>query len=180
MATAPEKLPARVFETERDAALARVKDAFAAGQLSSEEMEERLHVVLTASTRSELTPALASLPEPPTGQTVEIETTGGRVKRRGAWTVPRVLTIASEYGGVDLDLSEAIIRDPVIDIELRLPYKNARIIVPHDATVDYEGLRATWKQPVYTPPSRSRSGGPLIRISGEMTYGRLRIKHARH
>ena len=55
----------------------------------------------------------------------------------------------------------------------------ARIRVPHDAAVDYEGVRADWKQPVYRAPRHGRQGGPRIRITGTMGYGRLTIKHSR-
>ncbi len=51
--------------------------------------------------------------------------------------------------------------------------------MPRDATVDYEGLRADWKQPVYKAPRRGGQGGPRIRITGAMGYGRLTIKHSR-
>ena len=51
--------------------------------------------------------------------------------------------------------------------------------MPHDAAVDYEGVRADWKQPVYRAPRHGRQGGPRIRITGTMGYGRLTIKHSR-
>ena len=51
--------------------------------------------------------------------------------------------------------------------------------VPRDATVDYEGLRADWKQPVYKAPRHGGPGGPRIRVTGAMGHGRLTIKHSR-
>ena len=105
--------PPRISDGERDTAVERLKEAFAAGHLSSEEMDERLHVALSAATPGELMSALST----------------------------------------------------------------------NDAAVDYEGLRADWKQPVYKAPrhgGQDGQDGPRIRIIGAMEYGRLTIRHSRH
>ncbi|MFJ3952444.1 hypothetical protein ACIPXV_20770 [Streptomyces libani] len=94
--------------------------------------------------------------------------------------VPRFLKVASTYGEVHLDLSRAVIEHPVVDIELHLGTGKARITVPRDAIVDIKDLRAVWKDPRHKPRWRSRPGGPRIRISGAIGYGRLKIRHARH
>jgi hypothetical protein len=101
-----------------------------------------------------------------------------RIRRRGAWRVPRFLKVESAFGRVRLDLSRAVIEHPVIDIELHLGTGRATITVPRDATVDVEGLRTVWKDPRYKPRG-PRTGAPKIRISGAMGFGRLRIRHAR-
>jgi hypothetical protein len=174
----PDK-PPQITEGERDAAVERLKEAFAEGHLSSEEMDERLHVALSATTPGELTPALATLPGKDAERTVVIDAVSGRIKRSRGWRVPRILKVNSKFGKVDLDLSDAVIEGGAVDIELRLEYGWARIRVPHDAAVDYEGVRADWKQPVYRAPRHGRQDGPRIRIIGAMGYGRLTIKHGR-
>ncbi|GAB2864556.1 hypothetical protein GCM10027176_77960 [Actinoallomurus bryophytorum] len=78
-----------------------------------------------------------------------------------------------------LDLSRAVIEHPVVDIELRLGTGGAKITVPRDAIVEVEELRTGWKDSRYKPRRRSGSGGPRIRISGTMGFGRLKIRHAR-
>ncbi len=93
--------------------------------------------------------------------------------------MPRFLKVESAFGSVHLDLSRAVIEHPVVDIELRLGTGNARIRVPRDAVVDFEGLHTEWKTPLHKPPRRARPGGPTIRISGSMAFGPLRIRHAR-
>jgi hypothetical protein len=80
---------------------------------------------------------------------------------------------------VHLDLSRAVIEHPEIDIELNLGTGRAKITVPRDAIVDVDGLRTGWKDALYKPRRRSRTGGPRIRISGAMGMGRLKIRHAR-
>lgn len=179
MSSTPQDKPLRISEGERDTAVERLQEAFSEGHISPEEMEERLQVALTATTPGELMSALATLPDKGTGPTVVINAMGGRIKRSGAWRVPRILKVDSEYGKVDLDFSHAVIESPAVDIELRLQYGWARIVLPRNATVDYDGLNAGWKQPNYKAPRHSNPNGPHIRITGAMAYGRLRIKHRR-
>jgi hypothetical protein len=67
-------------------------------------MDDHLQAVLTAKTPGDLVPVLASLPDTNTGRTLILAGKSGRFRRRGAWRVPRVLKVESEYGKVDLDL----------------------------------------------------------------------------
>ncbi|MFF4218229.1 DUF1707 SHOCT-like domain-containing protein [Streptomyces nondiastaticus] len=159
--------------------MTRLQKAYAQGHISHAEMDERLHQVLTASVRSELVSALASLPAENAGTTSTIAAAGGRIRRRGAWRVPRTLKVGSAFGRVHLDLSRAVFEHPVVDIELRLGTGRARITVPRDATVDLDDLHTGWKDTLYKPRQGSRPGGVRIRISGTMGFGRLRIRHAR-
>ncbi|MEU5096186.1 DUF1707 domain-containing protein [Streptomyces sp. NPDC020996] len=66
-------------------AVRRPQEAFAEGLISHEELDERLHQVLTAKAHSELVSAPASLPEDHPGTTSTPAVAGGRIRRRGAW-----------------------------------------------------------------------------------------------
>ncbi|MFE9680355.1 DUF1707 domain-containing protein [Streptomyces sp. NPDC002701] len=179
MTSLPKDAQPPVGEAERDTAVQRLQDAYAEGHVSHEEMDALLHRALTARTHDELASATASLPAKAPDSTSTIGALGGRIKRSGAWRVPRFLTVESAMGRVRLDLSRAVIEHPVVDIELRLGTGPARITVPRDAVVDLEGLRTTWKDTRYRIPRHHRPGGPTIRISGVMGMGRLRVRHAR-
>lgn len=174
----PENVERRIGEDDRDTAVRRLQEAYADGHLSHAEMEARLHTALTARTHGELAPVLASLPAEKAPTTSTITAQSGRIKRHGAWRVPRNLKVESAFGKVNLDLSRAVLEHPVVDIELRLGTGRAKITVPRDAVVDIDGLQAAWKDTHYKPPRHSRPGGPTIRISGAMGYGRLTIRHA--
>ncbi|WP_049573984.1 DUF1707 SHOCT-like domain-containing protein [Streptomyces sp. SBT349] len=177
--TSPPEDPLRPLdEDDRETALRRLREAYADGHISHEEMDERLDKVLTATTCGELASALGSLPKEQPGTTSTIAA-AGRIQRRGAWTVPRTLKVESAFGRVRLDLSRAIIEHPVVDIELHLGTGGARITVPRDAVVDVEGLRTGWKDLRYKARRPSRPGGPRILISGTLGFGRLKIRHAR-
>lgn len=179
MTSLPDDSPSLISEDDRDTAVRRLQEAYAEGHISHEDLDERLHQVLTAKTRSELVSPLTSLPEENAGTTSTIAAAGGRIRRRGAWRVPRILKVESAFGRVRLDLSRAVIEHPVVDIELELGTGGAKITVPRDAIVDVENLRTGWKDTRYKTRRRSRPGGPRIRISGTMGFGRLKIRHAR-
>ncbi len=168
----------RVGEDDRESAVRRVREAYAEERISHEEMDERLGQVLAATTRGELAAALDPLPAEDPGTTSTIAAAGGRIKRRGAWRVPRILKVESAFGRVRLDLSRAIVAYPVVDIELSLGTGNASITVPRDAIVEVEGLNTGWKDLRYRPRQPSRPGAPRFRFSGAMGYGRLKIRHA--
>nr|WP_202533569.1 DUF1707 domain-containing protein [Streptomyces sp. SID3212] len=177
--TPPEGRPPLITEDDRDTAVRRLQEAYAEGHISHDDLDERLHQVLTVPTHSELTAALAALPAEKAATTSTIAAAGGRIRRRGVWRVPRSLKVRSAFGRVRLDLSRAVIDHPVVDIELQLGTGRAKITVPRDAIVDIEGLRTGWKDSRYTPRLPPRPGGPTIRISGTMGFGRLTIRHAR-
>ncbi|MFF2078468.1 DUF1707 domain-containing protein [Kitasatospora sp. NPDC058162] len=178
-----------ISDAERDTTVRRLQEAYAEGGFTFEELDERLQRALTATTPDELAAALTGLPERATEPAAAVaaepavtltgDALGGRIRRRGAWRVPRVLTVASALGRVRLDLSRAVIEHPVVDIQLHLGTGGAGITVPRDAVVDLTGLHSGLKAPRYRPRRPGRPDGPTIRISGVVGIGRLRIRHAR-
>jgi hypothetical protein len=165
----------RLSDADRDQAVNRLQQAFAQGRLGSGEMEQRLEMALTAPSQGDLDRALAGLPD----DVLEIKSTGGRVKRTGEWRVPRLLRIDTEYGRVRLDLSRAVVEHSEIEIELRLAYGSATIILPPGASANADGTRTGWRGVTCTVPGRARPGKPHLRVTGELDYGRLRIRYPR-
>ncbi|WP_404868961.1 DUF1707 domain-containing protein [Kitasatospora griseola] len=181
MTSLPDTPQTRVGAAERDAAAERLQQAYAEERITHEEMEQRLQQALTATTRAELDLVTADLPADPRGDadTATLAAGGGRIVRRGAWRVPRTLKVASAFGKIRLDLSHAVIEHPVVDIELGLGFGRATITVPHNATVDVDGVQGGWKAVRYRPPRHATPGGLHIRITGTSGFGRVRIRHAR-
>jgi hypothetical protein len=108
----PEDPTRPITEDDRDRAVQRLQDAYAQGHLPHEELDERLHRLLIARTHGELVSTLAPLPEEVAARPSTIAVAGGRIRRRGAWRVPRFLKVESAYGRVHLDLSRAVIEHP--------------------------------------------------------------------
>lgn len=142
-------------------------------------MERHIHQLFTLTTHGELVAATSSLPAEKPDTTATIGAASGRIRRGGAWRVPRFLKVESPYGKVRLDLSRAVIEHPEIDIELALDFGGAKIRVPRGAAVDIDELRCVWKDPRFVPRGDSAPGAPRIRISGTMGYGRLKVRYGR-
>ncbi|GGJ79638.1 hypothetical protein GCM10011583_09040 [Streptomyces camponoticapitis] len=100
------KNPLRLIrDDDRDTAVERLRDAYAEGHITHEELDGRLGRALTARTRGELLSSLDSLPEADAGTTSTISAAAGRIQRRGAWRVPRSLKVASAFGRVHVALA---------------------------------------------------------------------------
>ncbi|MET7277758.1 DUF1707 domain-containing protein [Kribbella sp. NPDC005582] len=168
-----------VGDDDRNSAVQRLQNAYTGGFISHEELDERLHQVLTAKAHNELEVALTALPAERPATTATIGAAGGRIHRRGVWKVPRKLKVESAFGRVHLDLSKAIFEESVVDLELQLGTGKGRITVPRNAIVELEGLQTGWKDVRYKPRQPTGPGGPTIRITGAMGFGRLKIRHAR-
>ncbi|MDR8409725.1 DUF1707 domain-containing protein [Nonomuraea sp. 3-1Str] len=175
----PSQPQVRVSDHERDKIVQRVQQAFADGRIGSGEMEERLERALTAGSHGDLTAAVADLPGDVPGEVLRLKSTKGRVRRTGDWRVPRELRIESEYGGVSLDLSQAVIEHPELDIDLRLQYGSATILLPAGATADIDGVELEWGEAVTRVPGRRRPGRLHVRVTGSMAYGRLKVRYRR-
>ena len=72
----------RVSDADRDRVTARLREHFAAGRLTPDELEERISAALHAKTAGDLRRVLADLPEP--AATVP----GGAAQRQREWTPP--------------------------------------------------------------------------------------------
>ncbi|MFP3119594.1 DUF1707 domain-containing protein [Streptomyces sp. Iso 434] len=165
-------------EEARDDVVRRLQEAYASGALTYEEMDRRLGRALAAGTAAELDAVVAGLPAEAPASTGAIVAAAGRITRRGAWRVPRFLKVGSALGRVRLDLSRAVFDGPEVEIALELGTGGARIIVPRDAVVELDGVTTGWKDLRYRPRQPSRPGGPVVRVTGTVGFGRLRVRHA--
>jgi hypothetical protein len=85
----------RTSDADRERVAARLREHYAEGRLSSEELDERISAALTAKTFGDLRHIMADLPDPapvppPAGQAPPWAMRHGAVLRRG----PRILPLA--------------------------------------------------------------------------------------
>ena len=74
----------RISDADREGATARLREHFAEGRLSSEELDERISAALSAKTAGDLRRVLADLPEPETAPAPAGWPAPPRAARRGA------------------------------------------------------------------------------------------------
>jgi hypothetical protein len=143
----------RASDSEREAVVARLRDAAGEGRLTVEELTERIDAAYAAKTRTELEPLTADLPAPaagsapartrvepgPTAPSPVLGILGGG-DRRGRWRVPARLTVVNVLGGADLDLREATLAAPEVEITVWSLLGGSDITVPEGVHVELDGF----------------------------------------
>jgi hypothetical protein len=127
----------RASDADREQVANVLNTAYAEGRLSREEHEARLDQLLGAKTFDDLIPitrdlvvvgAPAQLPEPAPTTEFTIDTASaseesdkqiaifGGVTRNGKWRVRKHTHSVAIFGGIDLDLRDAIFESPTVEI----------------------------------------------------------------
>ncbi|TMR38471.1 DUF1707 domain-containing protein [Nonomuraea zeae] len=171
----------RVSDEDRERTAQQLQLAFTEGRLTHLELEDRLEIALTAKTYGDLLGLITDLPvEQPVDDVVTLESKNGHLKRSGDWAVPRRLRVSSKYGSVELDLSEAVITHPVVDIELDLTYGSAKIVLPEGGVANLDAFQTDWGNTATSDvPSRQRPGAVYVVVSGRAKYGGLSVRYPR-
>lgn len=178
----PDQPELRISDHDRERAVQRLNDAVAEGRLTMAEFEERLDGVLRARTGSELQPHLADLPSarvaPEQGQ---LRATMSKIKRNGRWLVPRRLSVTNKAGSVRLDLTDAVIGHPVIEIAIEVYAGSTTLILPRGASVDIEQVElvASTAKVRRVPTSTEPIGEPHVVVTGKQWAGSVKVRHQR-
>ncbi|WP_433433198.1 DUF1707 SHOCT-like domain-containing protein [Nonomuraea sp. CA-141351] len=176
------ELQMRVSDDDRERTAQQLQRAFSEGRLTQPELEDRLEIALTAKTYGDLLGLIDDLPveQPHVEDVVELESKNGHIKRSGDWAVPRRLRAISKYGSVELDLSEAVVTHPVVDIELDLTYGSAKIILPEGGVANVDAFHSDWGHTTTSDvPGRPRPGALYVVVSGRTKYGGLMVRYPR-
>ena len=167
----------RVSDAERDAALATLREAAAEGRLSLEEMSERTGDALTARTRGELAAVTRDLPAAPAPEAAPERTTRwlvgvmGGMDRRGRWRLGRHCRVINIMGGCDLDLSDAVIEGPEVDITVWSLMGGSDITVPEGVAVDLGGIALLGANDLRAEGPLPRPGAPVVRVRAYSLMG---------
>jgi uncharacterized protein DUF1707 len=169
----------RMSDAEREAVVERLSRAAGEGRLSLDEFEQRVAEVLAARTFADVEPYVADLPAAPAADgTVELRATVAGLKRAGAWVVGRRLTVRARAGTVKLDFTEAVIADPVVEIELDTVASRTTLVLPPRATVDVAGVAGNCQVhgvPLAPVPGRDRH----FVVRGVQKAGELHVRRQR-
>ena len=123
----------RASDTDRDQVATVLSSAYAEGRLSKDEHDERLEQLMGAKTFDDLIPLTADLvvadrSAPAPTSSVQIDTVHaaeepdrhiavfGGVTRKGDWRVRRKTQSFALFGGMDLDMREAVFEAPRVEI----------------------------------------------------------------
>jgi hypothetical protein len=178
----------RASDAEREATVARLREAAAEGRLTVEELDERIDAAYGASTRAELEPLTADLPEgsAPTGR---VERGGGGTSfllgllgagdRRGRWRVAERVTVINVLGGADLDLREATLAAGEVTIRVFSILGGSDIIVPDDVQVELSSFALLGGDELKLTGPEPPPGAPVVHVRTFSLLGGTDVKSAR-
>jgi hypothetical protein len=181
----PAQPELRMSDSDREGVLARLSTALGEGRLTLTEFEERVDRVLRARTFGDVQPIVADLPGATPAlakrDVVELRADAGSITRKGRWIVPKRLVVRSKAGSVKLDMRQAVIDDPVVEIELAVRAGSATIVLPPGATADIDDVTATAGSAKSKVPPAPEPGStaPHLLVRGDASAGSLVVRYER-
>ncbi|MGK5549265.1 DUF1707 SHOCT-like domain-containing protein [Streptomyces sp. URMC 127] len=200
---APEPAPApappalRASDADRDRFADILRDALAHGRITAEEHSERIGAVYRAKTLAELEPLVSDLPEAgragPAAPARPYETPahtlsaapaenlvavfGGAV-RKGRWRVSRRTNAFALFGGIEIDLTEALFEQREIVINATAIFGGVEIRVPENVTLRSTGTGIFGGFDVKTVEAPDPDA-PVVSLTGFAVFGGVDAKPKR-
>jgi uncharacterized protein DUF1707 len=169
----------RASDSDRERTVEVLRHAASDGQLTVDELEERVSAAYAARTRRELEPLIADVTqaapapaEPGSGLTVKegpggtrwlIAVMGGH-DRRGWWRVAPVCTVVNVMGGSDIDLNDAELSERVTQLNVYSLMGGGDVHVPHGVKVQVSNFALMGGNDVELGNEVAPAGAPAIRI----------------
>ncbi|MGW4447267.1 DUF1707 SHOCT-like domain-containing protein [Streptomyces sp. NPDC004682] len=184
----------RASHADRDRVVDVLRVAAGDGLLASDELDERLEAALSARTLNELAVLTADLPAVSIAadgsaagvaevkDVVRIEQVfSGAVERTGRWVLPRRLELAVTYCDVTLDLTEAVITQDTLRIDVAMAGKSLTLITRSGIEVDVDGLTLVHCR-LRHRRTRTSPGTPTtlrVELVGQKAHGNVVVRPPR-
>jgi hypothetical protein len=140
----------RASHDDRDRVVELLRVSAGDGRLTAEELDERLEQAMTARTYGELARLVADLPAqgsvaspataPRAKDVVRIDTRSGHVRRVDHWVVPQRMEVKVTSGSVLLDLTQAVITEPVLTLDIEVRSGHVRLLTVPGIVVDADDV----------------------------------------
>jgi hypothetical protein len=184
----PQQADLRLSDVERERVVGWLHAAVSEGRLTLAEFSDRVQGVLAAKTYGDVQQYVHDLP--PAGapsalvaaDPVELVAVDDQLCRFGNWVVPPRMVVRARSADVELDFTEAVIRYPVIEIDLDASWSSCRFVLPRAATADISGVRARIARAscnATEPAEADTSIGPRFIVRGTVKAGRLRVRRGK-
>jgi hypothetical protein len=183
----PDRRDLRASHEERDQVVEQLRVAAGDGRLTPEELDARLELALTARTHGQLEILLRDLPAAPSStaraakEFERLEASRGNLERVGTWAVPRHLEAKVSSGNVVIDLTQAVITYPLLDLTVEVSHGNLRLIVPPEVEVEVAGVSVRSGN-VKRHRIRRAPGTPVnlrITVAGSVRHGNVTVRGPR-
>jgi hypothetical protein len=186
----------RASDADRDQVAEVVSTAFAEGRLSREEHDERLDALLRAKTFDDLvgltrdlvvvgTPVPAAPPAEqrtyavehgaPSGEVDRMVGIFGGAERKGTWRIRSRTQAYAVFGGIDLDLREAVFESQVVEISGFWCFGGLDIKVPAGVEVR-DQTSGVFGGTDVRDLGEPQPGAPVIVLKGVSLFGGVSVK----
>ena len=174
----------RASDADRTAVTQILEHAVGQGMLTLDEYTERVDVVLVARTRRELDTVIADLPHvrthaaaAPATEPHVLSSWMSSMSRKGQWTAPARLRLATRMCSTTLDFTSAVLQSPVVHIDIDDYFSSTELVLPDGATADLNGVTnlgsSTTVKVNTSPPSRRLH----VVVTGRVRFGSLTARH---
>lgn len=188
----------RASDADRDRVADILREALAEGRLDAEEHSERIDAVYRAKTLGELEPLVRDLPagrpqEAAATASVEYRAqapasgTGAKdnlvaifsgTTRKGRFRVPGKINAVAIFGGIEIDLTEAVFEQQHLQINTTAVFGGIDIRVPENVTLRQKGAGIFGGFDVHTAESGDPNA-PVVLVEGAAVFGGVEAKPKR-
>jgi hypothetical protein len=170
--------PLLASDADRDIALALLREASVDGRLTIEDLAERAELVNVARTRDDVAAATAGLAPAVVVSQAEQRHRAvlSSLVREGRWTLAPHNRFGTFMGSVRLDLREAVLPGPEIEIDARPILGSVEILVPEGVHVEITGGGVFVSQQLRLP-GPAPAGAPVVRIRAGGVMGSVNVRH---
>jgi hypothetical protein len=171
---------ARASDEDREHTVALLREASVDGRLTLEELADRTERAQLARTRPDLAELTADLPAAAPARAAAPDTERNHVlfsahARRGRWRPARSSRYLNVCGTLDLDLRQAVLPGPEIDLAVTSWFGTTTVLVPEGVEVELTGggLGATRRVEVEGTPGPD---APVVRVRTRGPFGTVRVR----
>jgi hypothetical protein len=186
----------RISDADRHQVAEVLREAAGEGRIDLDELDERLEATYAARTYADLVPitvdlptkGTASLPVHLTGESTPPTVVTGPaeerhlailsgLERKGAWVVPRHLTVTCFMGGADLDLRRAqfAAREVVITVNAVMGGADIKVNPQTHVVMEGTGIMGGYSGPSDSTPAELDADSPVVRIRGFALMGGVSV-----
>ncbi len=168
-------------DAERERGVGLLREAVAEGRLTLEEFTDRVGAAHLARTGADLAVLTGDLPGPPATSTAPASSQRhraafSRLVRRGPWVLGARSSFESIFGTIVLDLREARLAGPEVELEIFNLFGTVTVIVPEGIVVSVEGGGLFASQVIDAPAVLAVEGAPVLRIRVSGPGGTLYVR----
>lgn len=166
-------------DSDRERALAQLRDAVGTGRLTLGELSSRVERTLASRTTGEVAAVLADLPvtaiRRPGAAARRALLFSGSISQSGRWLIAPRTTYTMFSGSCNLNLRDVVITSPEIHITIFMASGSARIEVPRGVRVELGGLLLAGGRRVQLNQQDVPEGAPVVHLHVYLLAGGLRI-----